>query len=195
MARPPAPQRPAVRPAPRVRLGATAITALAVLAFPGDAGAKVTCQQRGVEGSGVEVSGLPAAPVAAHRYELTVTVGTADAIGEAPQLAVLSCPSGHRGDYDWLRATPTDDPLTFTVEMSFLEPGRYAMSVVGRGQVHDAGLHDVVPAAAATGESASMSSSASRSSGPPGSLWVGAAAALAAVVAASSVAVRRRRSP
>lgn len=179
----------------RGRLGATAVAALAVLALPGDAGAKVTCQQRGVEGAGVEVSGLPAAPVAAQRYELTVTVGTADVdvIHAVPTLAVLSCPGAEHGDFSSLRATPTDDPLTFTVDVRFPKPGRYAMSVFGRDQLYDAGLHDVVTAAAAE-EPASTSASAAPSSGTPGSLWIGAAAAVAAVAAASSVAVRRRRS-
>ncbi len=180
--------------APRGRLGATAVATLAVLAFPGDAGAKVTCQQRGAEGGGVEVSGLPAAPVAAHRYELTVTVDTEDAIREVPQLVVLSCPDAGAGDYDWLRATPTDDSRTFTIDVRFPETGRYAMSVFDlSGQFRDAGFHHVRTAAAAAEESASTSAGAPRSSGTPGSLWIGAAAAVAAIVAASTLAARRRR--
>lgn len=178
----------------RGRLGTTAVAALVVLVLPGDAGAKVTCQQRGVEGGGVEVSGLPAAPVAAHRYVLTVTAGTEDAIREVPQLVVLSCPDAGADDYEWLRAAPTDDSRTFTIDVRFPEAGRYAMSVFDlSGQFRDAGLHDVVTAAAE--EPASTSAGAPPSSGTPGSLWIGGAAALAAVVAASSVAVRRRRSP
>ncbi len=166
-----------------------------MLAFPGDAGAKVTCQYRGVEGGGTEVSGLPAEPVAAQGYELTVTVDTPEPTHAAPQLAVLSCPAAHiDDDYDWLRATPTDDPGTFTADVRFPEPGRYAMSVVARGhQLHDAGLHDVVTAAVAESEPASTSASASRFPGPPGFVWIGAAA-VAAVAAAASVAARRRRS-
>ncbi|MDQ3670573.1 MAG: hypothetical protein M3377_09900, partial [Actinomycetota bacterium] len=123
------------------------------------------------------------------------TVDTPEPTHAAPQLAVLSCPAAHiDDDYDWLRATPTDDPRAFTVDVRFPEPGRYAMSVFDRsGQFNDAGLQDVVTAAVAADESASTSASASRFPGPPGFVWIGAAA-VAAVAAAVTVAARRRRS-
>lgn len=171
-------------------IGAATLTLLVALLLAAEAGAKVTCEQRGEHREDVQVAGLPVEPVAGESYELTVTSETADATDRAPRLMVMRCDAaGPEGFGPWTRADATGDPEVFEVAVRFPEPGRYGISVIDNGLFHDAGLHRVVPIEAATDDAGSVVTG-----GPSGPVLIGAAVALVASVAGVSLAARRRAS-
>lgn len=169
---------------------AAAVAILALLPLAADAGAKVTCEQRGEHREDIELGGLPARPVAGASYELTITTKDVDASSKAPRLMVMNCdamgPNEH-GLAPWTRADATSDAGIFQLDVRFPEPGTYAMSVIENGLFHDAGLHRVVAADPATDEAASASTRE-----PSGPVLIGSAVALVIGVAGAGVAARRR---
>lgn len=172
-----------------VRMLLALVPVIALLALPASTPAKISCQERGPRGSAVEVSGLPTEPVAGRTYAVTFQVGTEDAIHRRPRLAVMHCGrSEARLDanelFRWIPASIREGGR-YGLDLRFTAPGRWALSVFDRsGQLHDAGLHHVLPAGSdTTGRGGPFAA--------PAGVWAGAAAALG--VGGGAIAFARRR--
>lgn len=174
-------------------------TAIATIALPAAAPAKMSCDQRGPRG-GVVVDGLPARPVAQRTYTVGAFVpgGNRDVINAAPALGRLRCSGPGAADaavVHWMQ--PLEDPGLeagsgrYAYALRFPRPGRWALAVLDRrGRYRDLGRWRAIASPPPTAATDAASISGDGVSG----LAVGSLAAGLIALLACGVAMGRARS-
>jgi hypothetical protein len=190
----------------RVWFLAVLATVVALL-LPPDAGAKFTCQERGAPLEGIVLRGLPARPIAARTYTLTVTSRTVPAVNPSPYLGAAYCggatEAAHAGSaggsFRRLRGPRRD---VFSLELRFPRPGLWALSFMDLdGSFHDLGLRRVralpnggqraATDARSGGAIQRPMTRAGRSGGFPAAIGLGAGFGSLALIAGLVVVARR----
>jgi hypothetical protein len=120
--------------------------AAAGLLVPADAGAKVSCESRGVRTPSIDLRGLPRSPVVGRTYTVRL-VTHARAWNPRPALATVYCGAGNaiavtKPANGWFRRARG----VFDVMARFPQAGSWAISVMDLdGSFHDLGRRHVRP--------------------------------------------------
>jgi ribonucleoside-diphosphate reductase alpha chain len=121
---------------------------VAALLAPAQAGAKVTCESRGVRTPSLELSGLPGSPVVGRTYTVRL-VTRAHAVNPRPALAIIHCGTGNptaetSPANGWFRRVLGPTRGVFAVRVRFPQAGSWAISLMDLdGSFHDLGRRHV----------------------------------------------------
>src|SRR5918996_2701314 len=149
-------------------------SALVAGVLPSSAGAKFTCEQRGVQGMGVAVRGLPASRIAGRSYRIVVPLPTSTGVTPRPYLGAQHCErAGGREPAPAIdgrfRRVGGQGSRVFALNLRFPRPGPWALSLMDLdGSFYDLGLRQV--RWSATG--ARITPATAQASGSPAATWI-----------------------
>ena len=169
-------------------------SALVAGVLPSSAGAKFTCEQRGLQPVGAALRGLPASPIAGRSYRIVVTLPTSTGVNPRPYLGAQHCErAGGREPAPAIdgrfRRVGGQGSRVFALNLRFPRPGPWALSFMDLdGSFYDLGLRQVRWSATGT----RITPATAQASGSPAATWILAGGGLV-VAAGLTVSVRRRQ--
>ena len=169
-------------------------SALVAGVLPSSAGAKFTCEQRGLQPMGVALRGLPASPIAGRSYRIVVTLPTSTGVNPRPYLGAQHCErAGGREPAPSIdgrfRPVGGQGSRVFALDLRFPLPGPWALSFMDLdGSFYDFGLRQVRSSTTGT----RTTPATAQASGSPAATWLLAGGGLV-VAAGVTLTVRSRQ--